>query len=194
MKFQSLEEFVHSDEFSRKDLSECDLSNLDLSVFPPSTWKEFIFYKTNFTDTNIKFYPQMLKKDSSSWILCYCNFTNCDLSYLTAEDLEKVSINGSDFTNTNFHVDYLDCDLNFYGVTFGDAYHGRELDKYAFKMDIDTLLQNPNLSFSSNSILQMLHNSYPHCITAKIDKILEIDKNDSVKSFMENDHTKRKRY
>ncbi len=59
--FQTLEEFLHSDEFSRKDLYDCDLSNLDLSDFPPCTWKGFSFYETNFADTNIKFYPHKLK-------------------------------------------------------------------------------------------------------------------------------------
>lgn len=178
-RFQTLKEFLHSDEFSRKDLSYCDLSNLDLSSFPTSTWEGFSFYKTDFSNTHIKFYPQTLKWNGFDWDLDYCNFTNCDLSYLKAEDLEKVSINGCNFTNTNFHVNYLDSDFHFYGVTFGDAYYGRELDKYASKMDIDTLLRNPNLSFSSNSILEMSHNSYllHNTATIDIDKVLDIDKN-----------------
>ncbi len=178
-KFQTLEEFLHSDAFSRKDLSYCDLSNLDLSSFPTSTWEGFKFYKTDFTNTNIKFYPQTLKWNGFDWDLDYCNFTNCDLSYLTAKDLEKVSIEGCNFTNTNFYVNPLDSDFHFYGIIFGDAYHGRELDKYASKMDIKTLFLNPNLSFSSNSILEMLHNSYLfHNIAAiDIDKVLDIDKN-----------------
>ncbi len=107
------------------------------------------------------------------------NFTNCDLSYLKAEDLEKVSINGCDFTNTNFHVNHLDSDFKFYGVTFGDAYHGKELDKYAFKMNIETLFLNPNLSFSSTDILGMLANSYSssYCVTKiNVDEVLDIDK------------------
>ena len=178
-RFQTLEEFLHSDAFSRKDLSDCNLSNLDLSSFPTSTWEGFTFYKTNFTDTNIKFYPHKLKYNGFWWNLEWCNFTNCDLSYLKSEDLEKVSINGCNFTNTNFHVNHLDSDFHFYGVTFGDAYHERELDKYASKMDIDTLLRNPNLSFSSNSILEMLYNSYllRNTTTIDIDKVLDIDKN-----------------
>lgn len=177
-RFQTLEEFLHSEAFSRKDLSDCDLSNLDLSSFSPSTWEGFNFYETNFTNTNIKFYPQTLKWNGFDWDLDYCNFTNCDLSYLTAKDLEKVSIEGCNFTNTNFYVNPLDSDFYFYGVIFGDAYHGRELDKYASKMDIDTLLLNPNLSFSSNSILEMLHNSYllHNIVTIDIDKVLDIDK------------------
>ena len=183
-KFQTLEEFLHSDEFSRKDLSYCDLSNLDLSSFPPSTWEGFTFYETNFTNTNIKFYPQTLKKNDIYdifWILDSCNFTNCDLSYLKAEDLENFAIYKCNFTNTNFPVNSLDSVLVLCGVIFGDAYYGNVLDKYASKMDIDTLLLNPNLSFSSissNSILKMLDNSSRFSDTATIglDKVLDIDK------------------
>lgn len=181
-KFQTLEEFSFSDEFLRKDLSECDLSNLDLSSFPPSTWEGFTFYETNFTNTNIKFYPRKLKFGILFWDISYCNFTNCDLSYLTAEDLENVCILGCNFTNTNFYVLPLDMNIKagccFYGVAFGDAYHGDELEKYASKMDIDTLLLNPNLSFSSNSILGMFRRSYSfsEIENIDIDKVLEIDR------------------
>ncbi len=181
-KFQNLEEFLHSDAFSRKDLSDCDLSNLDLSSFPPSTWEGFTFYKTNFTDTNIKFYPHKLKYNGLWWNLECCNFTNCDLSYLTAKDLEKVSICRSNFTNTNFHINSLDSVYELYGVTFGEAYQGRELDKYAYRMDIETLFLNPNLSFSSISLLNMLRISDHSTgisiakILDDIDKVLDIDK------------------
>ena len=74
-QFQTLEEFVHSDAFSKKDLYDCDLSNLDLSSFPTSTWEGFTFYETNFTNTNIKFYPQTLKWNGFVWDLDYCNFS-----------------------------------------------------------------------------------------------------------------------
>ncbi len=170
--FHTLEEFFNSDEFSKKDLSNCDLSDLDLSSFPPSIWEGFIFYKTNFTDTNIKFYPHKLKYNGLWWNLECCNFTNCDLSYLTAKDLEKVSIQGSNFTNTNFHINSLDSVNGLYGVTFGDAYYGRELDKYANRMDIETLFLNPNLSFSSTSLLTMLRIS-DHSTDVSIAKILD---------------------
>ncbi len=180
--FQTLEEFVHSDAFSSKDLSDCDLSNLDLSSFPTSTWEGFKFYKTDFTNTNIKFYPHELKYNGFFWGLEYCNFTNCDLSYLKAEDLEILSIQGSNFTNTNFHINSFDSVYGLFGVTFGDAYHGRELDKYASKMDIETLFLNPNLSFSSTSLLTMLRNSDHSTdisiakILDDIDRVLDIDK------------------
>lgn len=118
-KFDSLEEFLKSKAFETKTIEYCDLSNLDLSVLPESTWSGFIFSNSNFANTGIRFDPNNLKKyeneDHELHIqIHYCDFTNVDLSYWEEDMLDNISVKGCNFTNTNLKVrlciDYGDDD------------------------------------------------------------------------------------
>jgi len=173
MKFLDIEDILLSTEFLNKDLSYCDLSGIDLSELPASTWNDFIFDHTNFTDTNIRFYPSLLKKNVmigfSFSKLEYCDFTNCDLSYLESCEFLNVSIKGSNFTNTNLDVEFTNAysgNLDFYYL---DAYpsHFKSYDDVIFPQDekvlkninntnllvnYQTLKDNPELYYSSYNI------------------------------------------
>lgn len=112
-KFTSIKQLLMSKEFQKKDLSYCDLSGIDLSTLPTSTWKEFKFNHTDFTNTGVKFYPEQLAskyieyRNVNFYYIEYCNFTNCDLSYLTTSDFAFCSIKGCNFTNTGLNVDLI---------------------------------------------------------------------------------------
>lgn len=180
-KFKSLSQLLLSKEFRDKDLSYCDLSGIDLSKLPALTWKNFKFDHTNFTDTGIKFYPEKLYKNSKEYrtenfySIEYCNFTNCDLSYLTTSDLSFTSIKGCNFTNTNLNVELYtgfgkDANSDWDGLGYKD-YSGvifsennnmvDTINKIAFLANCKTIIDNPNIPFKSVAIYQLLKKELP---------------------------------
>lgn len=176
-KFCNIKEFLNSNEFNNKDLSYCDLSNLDLSNFPCKTWKNFKFYHTDFSNTNIQFGPSDLRKDEcGNYILEYCNFTNCDLSNI--ESLYCTSIQGSNFTNTGLEA-FLD---NYYGYEMYDlkltgVVFSKEMELIARRksqdglIDVNTVIINPQIHFSSLEIYSIIKQTLP-----KKDEFISSDK------------------
>lgn len=114
-KFKSIISLLKSEEFRNRDLSYCDLSGVDLSKLPSFTWKNFKFNHTNFTDTYIKFKPQLLAVNNlvstsiPTYSIEYCDFTNCNLSYLKSSDFLFCSIKGCNFTNTDLNIELTNC-------------------------------------------------------------------------------------
>lgn len=176
-KFCNIKEFLNSNEFNNKDLSYCDLSNLDLSDFLCKTWKNFKFYHTDFSNTNIQFDPSDLRKDEcGNYILEYCNFTNCDLSNI--ESLYCTSIQGSNFTNTGLEA-FLD---NYYGYEMYDlkltgVVFSKEMELIARRkaqdglIDVNTVIINPQIHFSSLEIYSIIKQTLP-----KKDEFISSDK------------------
>ena len=74
-KFTSIKQLLMSKEFQKKDLSYCDLTGIDLSTLPTSTWKEFKFNHTDFTNTGVKFYPEQLASK-------YIEYRNVNFYYI----------------------------------------------------------------------------------------------------------------
>lgn len=185
-KFNNLEEFLNSNEYQNKDLSYCDLSNLDLSNIDKDKWKNFLFFHTNFTNTNIKFNPQFLRKNQEDYhIIEYCDFTNCDLSYMHYKDFETCSINNSCFFNTKLNVSLID--TSFKDVIFSiEMQKEVEYEIATNHKNIELLIKNPHFIVSSSWIKKHLTNYwyYEYLTDEKrktyasiIRQILEIDKN-----------------
>lgn len=149
-KFESLEKLLSSQEFEKKDLSYCDLSNLDLGNLPTSTWSGFVFHHINFKNTNIKFYPVTLRGS-----MVYCDFTNCNLSYLRTCDFgSQMDAKGCNFSNTNLDIDWGP--YHYIDLTFPDSEKMKKNIKVIEQFSIlnyQTILNNPHLSFSSITIL-----------------------------------------
>lgn len=145
-RFQHLEDLLSSQEFEKKDLSYCDLSNLDLEILPISTWNDFLFHHTNFKNTNIKFYPRNLKRKME-----YCDLTNCNLSYLRTLDFGyKIPAMGCNFSNTNLDIEW---EPNHYiDFTFPDdektIKNIKVIENFS-TIDYKTILNNPHIYFSS---------------------------------------------
>ncbi len=166
-KYNDLNEFLSSEEFRRKDLSYLDLSNLDLSSLNPKTWNKFVFDHTNFSNTNIKFYPRNLKEAGFNTSIEYCDFTGCDLSYLNndPDGLDYTSVTGCNFTDTNLHVPLSDflhisrIEKDYTGVIFGNQYTSSDLEGLLINLDVRILFSNPNIKFSSVQVLKLLQNS-----------------------------------
>ena len=180
-KFKSIKELLLSKEFRNKDLSYCDLSSLNLRHLPSFTWNGFIFNHTNFSNTGIKFYPNKLLPlykqyhNKPYYSIEYCDFTNCDLSYLTTADMTFVSIKGVNFTNTNLNIELT----NSFGGNIKKSYEGlgfkdfsdvifpqneemREtIKKIGFLCNCNTIINNPHIQFSSKDIFSILNKELP---------------------------------
>lgn len=195
-KFNSLSQFLLSKEFRKKDLSYCDLSGIDLSKMPISTWDNFVFDHTNFTDTGIKFYPEKLRlyyqkfKSQPFSSIEYCNFTNCDLSYLDSSDIASTSIKGCNFTNTKLDVELYNgfgYDLKYDWEGLGNKDYSdiifpqnermyETINKIGFLVNYQTIINNPFIPFSSKDIYSAIHKQLPDIysyITSK--KMVEIN-------------------
>lgn len=190
-KFETIDALFASEEFKKKDLSYCDLEGLDLSGINHSTWNNFIFDHTNFTDTNIKFYPKLLKKffheklkklsklvrisrgDLTTyryWKIEYCNFTNCDLSYLDTYDLVYTSVTGSNFTNTSLDTKFTQYygndnslgEKDYTDVVFpNNNYTLENINKIMDILPWNTLQNNPLLPFSSEFLFSFMKRNFP---------------------------------
>jgi len=185
-KFENIEEFLDSDEFKNKDLSYCDLSNLDLSrdKFPASTWLDFTFYHTNFKNTNIHFQPQTLARNYlarginiDDYKICkleYCDFTGCDLSRLYTNTFERVSITGSNFTDTGLRIRLYsgygeDIDYGWQGLGYRD-YSGvifpdneemkEKIQRIGFLGDYRLFQNHPDIMFDSVSICKAMKKQF----------------------------------
>lgn len=156
-KFLSIEELLESKEFENKDLSFCDISALNLSKLPKSTWIDFRFFHTNFSDTGIVFEPTSLAlTENGKYCLEYCDFTGCDLSYI--KDLTDVSYRGSIFKGT--HLNFLirvENSEEVEGVVFSEemtrlvkAILGGSL------LSLSIVESNPQIPFSSIEIFTLL--------------------------------------
>lgn len=185
-KFQNIEEFVNSEEFKNKDLSYCDLSNLDLGCdkFPVYTWKDFTFYHTNFKNTNIFFQPQTLARNYHArgislegYKICkleYCDFTGCDLSRLYSSEFDHVSITGSNFTDTGLNIrlfnsygediehEWMDLGYRDYSeVIFPKNDEMKsEIQKIGFLGDYHLFQNCPEVPFDSVSIYKAMKNQF----------------------------------
>lgn len=200
-KFESINEFLESEEFKKKDLSYLDLSNLDLSKLEPEIWKEFLFDHTNFSNTNIHFAPRLLKGIDGKFsgkkvFLEYCDFTDCDLSYLSTWDMECASITGSNFTNTNLNIEFLDSYgyqdvFNGFGIRdYSDVIFPCNLDseksinKIIHLGNLETIKNNSWIHFTSSSLFHFIKVKLPYRYISEerkkyfnrfIDQVLEID-------------------
>lgn len=182
-KFKNREEFLKSKEFEDKDLSFCDLSNLDLSDLPGNTWRGFKFYHTDFTNTNIKFkiYSLLNYKDQ----LSYCNFTNCDLSYMGYVDCFDFEFEGANFTNTGFRPRTKSSLKNV--ILSDEMAKDMNLGVFYNTYDLSVFKVNPNVKFSSFVFFKTLNNNLPSVGTllrpdeikkyiTMIDEVLEQDR------------------
>lgn len=167
-KFKNIQEFENSPEFQNRDLSYCDLSNLDLSKFPPETWKNFKFFHTDFSNTNIVFKFYNLKDDDDN--VTYCNFTNCDLSYTA--NFGSLTLEGCNFTNANMQISlpgpYV---KNIIFPKCMEPALNEDVDYRVF--DLDILRLNPHISFSSYFIYRIFKRYLPDADTLLTDKDIE---------------------
>lgn len=194
-KFNSIAQFLISKEFRNKNLSYCDLSGIDLSHLPSFTWNGFIFDHTNFSDTGIKFYPNKLSPlckeyhNEPYYSIEYCDFTNCDLSYLTTDDMSFVSIKGVNFTNTNLNIELT----NSFGRNIEESWQGlgfkdfsdiifpqdgkmnETIMKIVFLTNHYTIKNNPLVPFSSidiyHAICKYLPDEGVYISTKKIEEL-----------------------
>ena len=180
-RFKNLYQLLLSEQFNDKDLSYCDLSGIHLSILPAITWTNFKFDHTNFANTGIKFYPENLYKNSKEYksenfySIEYCDFTNCDLSYLTTSDLAFTSIKGCNFTNTGLNVELYtgfgkDAAADWDGLGYKDysdiIFPANDnmvetIKKIAFLANYKTVIDNPTIPFSSVSIYLALKKELP---------------------------------
>lgn len=171
-----------------KDFTDYDLSNIDLSVIPCSSWIGCFFSNTNFANTNIKFNPSELKYFYKyDWTndpkfrytsIANCNFENCDLTYLRNENLTNVDISGCNFKNTGLKVDihvtkyaktsirekdgYRIIEIYVSGVIFDEFYAKCNTDYWEdIYFDIETLLKNPHLHISSAKLANIIFEVLP---------------------------------
>lgn len=158
-----------------------DLSDLDLSDVDPSTWKNAHFYNTNFKNTGIKFIPAKLWNKGYDFYACslqFCNFENCDLSYLTDEDMLHTDIRGTNFKNTKLNVDFrnnrifslgfnpyyfINFQYDSYRVNLKEGtilpleYADRPIDYFDYAdMDITFLENNPHIKISSGKLMEIM--------------------------------------
>ncbi len=162
-KFTTSEELLHSKEFRERDLSYCDVSGIDLSKFSWKYWKGFKFFHTNFKDTNIKFELSTLRLIECTNYHCleYCDFTNCDLSYIRS--FAYVSYKGSVFKGTHLSIKLLVSEMDdVKDVVFSEemADEVRELSSVGV-FDISSLKLNPHIPFSSLEIFLILRRLLP---------------------------------
>lgn len=163
-KFNNIEEFMNSKEFEFKDLSYCNVSNLDLSKFAEITWENFKFFHTNFSNSNIQFKIENLKKNGKGEsILEYCNFTGCNLSNIR---LFNVSCIGSNFMNTNLKYNPpIICSND--KKRFKNVVFSNEISNFAHELaesgwlDFETISINSHLNFSSEEIYIAIRNELP---------------------------------
>lgn len=168
-KFNNIEEFMNSKEFKNKNLSYCDLSNLDLSGLDQDTWRGFLFFHTNFSNTNINFDPYCLKKETRNYIKVaiaeYCNFSNCS-TLIHGANWHLTSIVGSNFTNTNFTSNQNNFVYFKNGIKeyLSYDYNAFETFKQMIQLkliDIDVIATLPQMPFNSMDIYNLIHYSLP---------------------------------
>ncbi len=189
-------------------LANFDLCGLDLSDIDPSVWEHLRFFNTNFKNTGIKFIPAKLMSEYSRIkgpSLEFCNFENCDLSYLTDEDMLHTNIRGTNFRNTKLQVDFrnnkvFSLGFNPYGaVTMQDDSYRVNLkdgtilpieygDKpiYYFDyadLDIKFLENNPHIKISSGKLFEAIAEYFCNCYSTK-DKIREEDFKNYYQTFL----------
>lgn len=184
--FKNIKEFLNSIEFKNKDLSYCDLSNLDLSKIENYEWKDFTFFHTNFKNTNIKFFPQSLKRKNNKVFLEYCDFTGCNLSYLQSYQFEFTSIDGSCFIDTNLYI-ALDDTISFKNTLFPTCMAECFINSISLTQ-VGALETNSHLFFTSLNLKFFLNRFYSKTVdkylmsnkldlyVENIQRILEIDK------------------
>ena len=188
IKFEKISDFYKEEEkvmtWESKTFIGFDFSSLDLSDIPKEVWYDCTFENCNFKNTNIKFEPRKLKHiekfrsfGHEFFLTGYknytsikdCNFENCDLSYLSNYDLEKVNITGCNFKNTGLRVDfsYLSNVSNYiydlYDVILDDFYNDKPSTYWKdIEFNFNTLLLNPQINFgiSSKELFQI--ENYPN--------------------------------
>lgn len=180
-KINKLDEIYDGENLLLKEFINLDLSNLDLCSIPKEKWESCIFYNTSFKNTGIKFVPNKLAKVSLEQIailglpscykakkaMVYCDFSDNDLTYLTAEDFSADGINevntyGCDFSNTG--INFLKTLIN---LRLDSSYqeYGFDSEYWAFYsgtvnwpdfIDINTILKNPFLNVPSFRLLNAI--------------------------------------
>lgn len=182
------------------DLSNLDISDIDLSDINPAVWEHARFYHTNFKNTGIKFYPQQLASErfndmhfARGHSLAYCNFENCDLSYLKDEDMFKVVIKGTNFRNTNLKINFRNNKVfsftsNEYlcgmqsetqrvnlsdGTILPTYYEHKLIDYFDYAIiDVDFLENNPYINISSGKLFEIISNYFKHMY--QLDEIINV--------------------
>lgn len=182
MVYTDISQILKDDKRIVDDFSNADLSNLDLSNIPPKAWEDATFYNTNFSGTNIKFYPKKLRMfDTMHTKIEGCDFSDCELLPWEAKDLKYVIINNCNFKGSNLKVDFTDKNV-FYYKTHGNIgvadlsgcilpdYYNSKPSNYWDTITIDTnfLEKNKDITVSSGKILELLKTS----ITSPMGKVL----------------------
>ena len=174
-KINKLSEIYDGESLLLREFVNLDLSNLDLSSIPMEQWENCFFYNTSFKNTGIKFLPNRLADVSASQItalglpdyykfgkkiMCFCDFSDNDFSWLTKDDFcigrdNEIDTNGCDFTNTK--INFLKTLIN---VKLDESYknYGFFDDYWKFNygtvnwpdfIDINTIVKNPFLNVPS---------------------------------------------
>lgn len=121
-RINDISEIYDGTELLTKEFVNLDLSNIDLSIVPIEQWYNCTFYNTSFKNTRIKFIPNKLaitpREQSERFQLyiylpiyicmCYCDFSDNDLSYLKLQDFDtymdsEVCTYGCNFSNTGLN-------------------------------------------------------------------------------------------
>jgi len=153
-KILDINEIIQNGVLIKKDLSNLDLSSLDLSNIEMSVWKGATFFNTCFKGTNIKFSPSDLKANCMCGYIdmSYCDFRDCDLSYLNEFDFYRVIIKGCNFFDTNLDINFetlailnegiCDC-FDLKDVTFSwQCLRQNPTNFDEYEIDVDTILKN----------------------------------------------------
>jgi pyruvate-formate lyase-activating enzyme len=177
---ENIDELIKDGRITRP-LKNLDLSNIDLSNIDPqslvykSDYVElrYLLY-TDFSNTGIKLKPQLFKYRSRDRIyISNCNFTNCDLSYLKAEDFANVRLSDNNYTNTNLNIsiqDYAKASeievrnkiskvVSKELVT--ESYHNDDIhDLDICNLTLDDILEKKYIKVSSAKLLNIIKENY----------------------------------
>ena len=165
-RINSISQIFNGKKLFRKNLSDLDLSGLDLSIIPMSEWEGCIFYNTNVSNTGIKFKPNLLGFGGNRYLtLVDCDFSDNDLTYLTSEDFcvgefrkSQIVSTNCNYENTgiNFLVNLFNCKLD---KSYGDLdfdYWEKDWERFYTEIDLSTYLNNPFLNIPSHKLARMI--------------------------------------
>ena len=181
-RINDISEIYDGKELLIKEFVNLDLSNIDLSIIPIEQWYNCTFYNTSFKNTGIKFIPNKLsitpRDETKKYQLfmylpiyicmCYCDFSDNDLSYLRPQDFDtymdsEVCTYGCNFSNTG--LNFLKTLQN---VILDEGYADYDYDHQYWKfkggffhwpdyVDIETIKKNPFLKVPSFRLMNTIH-------------------------------------
>lgn len=139
------------------DLSNIDMSGLDLTVLKEDFFDDCILENVNLSNAKIKFRPRNLRGYPKT--LKNVNFENTDLSYLLSEDFDDVVIEKCNFKNSGLKLDLNDDWVRnptptFNGVLFDEGVILTDKTK----IDMETLESNCHYPFTDQQVLSAVLN------------------------------------